>query len=125
MRGTLSAAACGRMHCHRTPCSVAWPGCPAGASIFACPRPARRGLHAEDFNYCTVPQQGTDAFLFASLALLAGACALGKLAMVWVLLAGRRRGRRAACRRSWQALSWARGPAGLRAAHCGGTSAAR
>ncbi|KAI7841428.1 hypothetical protein COHA_004823 [Chlorella ohadii] len=43
---------------------------------------------SRSFNYCTVPQQGNDAFLFAGVALLAGACALGKLAMVWVLLAG-------------------------------------
>lgn len=57
---------------------------------------AHRVDQPESYNYCTVPQHGTDAFLFASLALLAGACALGKLAVVWVLLAGRWRGVRAA-----------------------------
>ncbi|KAL4437060.1 hypothetical protein ABPG75_004199 [Micractinium tetrahymenae] len=43
---------------------------------------------ASAFNYCTVPQEGNDAFLFAALALLAGACSRGKLAVVWVLVAG-------------------------------------
>lgn len=47
---------------------------------------------ASAFNYCTVPVEGSDAFLFASLALLAGACSRGKLAVVWVLLAGKRGG---------------------------------
>lgn len=50
---------------------------------------AHRVDQASAFNYCTVPQEGSDAFLFAALALLAAACSRGKLAVVWVLVAGK------------------------------------
>jgi hypothetical protein len=43
---------------------------------------------ADNFNWCTVPLKGSDAFLFASLALIFAGCLFGKLAVVWVLIAG-------------------------------------
>ncbi|KAL4855765.1 Sodium/hydrogen exchanger 7 [Chlorella vulgaris] len=42
----------------------------------------------DNFNWCTVPLKGSDAFLFASLALIFAGCLFGKLAVVWVLIAG-------------------------------------
>eukprot|EP00887_Chlorella_sp_A99_P005087 scaffold25.g5087.t1 len=41
-----------------------------------------------DYNYCAVPNQGQDAFLFVSLALLAAACLFGKLSAVFILVLG-------------------------------------
>lgn len=43
---------------------------------------------ADTFNYCTVPLRGYDAFLFASLALLATCFLFGKLSTVYVLISG-------------------------------------
>lgn len=46
-------------------------------------------VNAEDnFNYCSVPLSGADAFLFAGMALLVGSVCTGKLASVWVLIVG-------------------------------------
>ncbi|WPT10890.1 Sodium/hydrogen exchanger 7 [Picochlorum sp. SENEW3] len=42
----------------------------------------------DTFNYCTVPLRGYDAFLFASLALLATCFLFGKLSTVYVLISG-------------------------------------
>jgi len=40
------------------------------------------------YHFCTVPEEGYDAFLFASLALLASCFLFGKLSTVWVLITG-------------------------------------
>ncbi|PSC68844.1 Sodium hydrogen exchanger 7 [Micractinium conductrix] len=46
-------------------------------------------VNAEDnFNYCSVPLSGSDAFLFAALALLVASVCMGKLQSVWVLIVG-------------------------------------
>ena len=45
---------------------------------------------ADNFNWCTIPLKGSDAFLFVSLALIIAACLFGKLSAVWVLVAGAR-----------------------------------
>ncbi|GAB4813268.1 hypothetical protein N2152v2_000314 [Parachlorella kessleri] len=42
----------------------------------------------DSYNFCSVPLQGADAFLFVSLALLAAAILFGKLSAVWVLVSG-------------------------------------
>ena len=53
------------------------------------PHPARPpALPADNFNWCSVPLAGSDAFLFVSLALLAAGCLFGKLSVVWVLITG-------------------------------------
>ncbi|PSC75198.1 Sodium hydrogen exchanger 7 [Micractinium conductrix] len=49
---------------------------------------AHRVDQPDSLNFCTVPQEGIDSFLFAGVALLVAACALGKLAVLWVLMAG-------------------------------------
>ncbi|KAI7841566.1 hypothetical protein COHA_004736 [Chlorella ohadii] len=41
-----------------------------------------------NFNFCSVPLSGADAFLFAALALLAASVCMGKLQSVWVLVIG-------------------------------------
>lgn len=43
---------------------------------------------AENFNFCSVPLSGSDAFLFAALALLVASVCMGKLQSVWVLVVG-------------------------------------
>ena len=45
-------------------------------------------MPADNFNWCSVPLAGSDAFLFVSLALLAAGCLFGKLSVVWVLITG-------------------------------------
>ncbi|KAL4430847.1 hypothetical protein ABPG75_006103 [Micractinium tetrahymenae] len=46
-------------------------------------------VNAEDnFNFCSVPLSGADAFLFAALALLVASVCMGKLQSVWVLIVG-------------------------------------
>ncbi len=40
------------------------------------------------FDYCTVPESGQDAFLFAAIAMLVACVFAGKLSAVWVLLLG-------------------------------------
>jgi NhaP-type Na+/H+ or K+/H+ antiporter len=42
----------------------------------------------QNFNYCTVPLTGYDAFLFASLALILGVMLIGKLSAVALMIAG-------------------------------------
>lgn len=49
---------------------------------------SRNPLHADNFNFCSVPLSGADAFLFAALALLAASVCMGKLQSVWVLIIG-------------------------------------
>ena len=49
----------------------------------------------DNFNWCSVPLKGSDAFLFAALALVCAAVLFGKLSAVWVLIAG-----------GWAAASW-------------------
>ena len=46
----------------------------------------------DNFNYCSVPLSGSDAFLFAALALLVASVCMGKLQSVWVLIVGERGG---------------------------------
>ncbi|KAL4855761.1 Sodium/hydrogen exchanger 8 [Chlorella vulgaris] len=43
---------------------------------------------ADNFNWCSVPLKGSDAFLFVSLALVTAAALFGKLSAVWVLISG-------------------------------------
>ncbi len=43
---------------------------------------------ADNFNFCSVPLSGADAFLFAALALLVASVCMGKLQSVWVLIVG-------------------------------------
>lgn len=49
---------------------------------------------ADNFNYCSTPLTGQDAFLFTSIALLVAAFCMGKLSAIWMLVAGKRGGGR-------------------------------
>lgn len=69
---------------------------------------------ADNFNYCSVPLTGQDAFLFAGLALLVASVCMGKLSAIWMLVAGGRGSpskARAAC--------WLSEPAGWRGVAAG------
>jgi hypothetical protein len=52
---------------------------------------------ADNFNWCSVPLKGSDAFLFVSLALVTAAALFGKLSAVWVLISGVVTVKRGAC----------------------------
>jgi len=46
------------------------------------------GIAAATFNFCRVPLRGADAFLFASIGLIAATFLFGSLSTVWVLITG-------------------------------------
>ena len=47
-----------------------------------------RGGVADYYDWCTVPDKGYDAILFAGVALIAGCILQGKYSALWVLIAG-------------------------------------
>lgn len=57
----------------------------------SCPLPSSPACPPDNYNFCTVPLEGADAFLFVSIALLVAAVLFGKLSAVWVLVAGKGR----------------------------------
>lgn len=45
-------------------------------------------MHADSYNWCIVPKSGSDAILYAAVAILVGCLVQGKLSSVWILVAG-------------------------------------